>query len=123
MQDSSRLVSAFNLNFNRRTGFETDCLPLGVNVTQEIAQRVNQEMLVGGMDPEKFAPILSAFGPLGDEDQLELAQKLVGAVAIFRLEQIPMMSVPSVERNELFEGKGVAASAHRLCHPSDSLLT
>jgi hypothetical protein len=76
--------------------------------TTEMAVRI---IYLGGMDPGKFAPVLNAFGPVPDEGQRELAERLVGKVGVYRLEYQIERPRPAVERKRL---EDIAAAASRL---------
>ena len=66
---------------------------------------------LGGMDPAKFPPVLSAFGPVPDGGQHELAECLVGKVGVYRLEYQMERPRPAVERERL---QDIANAAKRL---------
>lgn len=49
------------------------------------AHPARRVIFIGGMDPEKFAAVVEVFGNLPIEGQQELAERLVGAIGIYRL--------------------------------------
>ena len=68
---------------------------------QPITELARSTILSGGMEPDKFVVVLVAFGPLPGEGQLELAERLVGAVGVYRLRLTIKRSQPAKERNQL----------------------
>jgi hypothetical protein len=63
------------------------------------------------MAPDKFLPVLNAFGPLPDQGQLDLAKQLVAAVGVYRLEISMTEPRPAEESARLTR---IAQSAGRL---------
>jgi hypothetical protein len=68
-------------------------------------------ILNGGMDPDKFPAVLSAFGRLPAKGQRPLAEGLVAAVAVYRVGITMKGQQPCKERDRL---KRIADSSKRL---------
>jgi hypothetical protein len=70
-------------------------------MNQAMTQLAARTIYLGGMHPKKFLPVLNAFGPLPEEGQRELAERLVGRVGEFRLAIGAKGLLPSEERDDL----------------------
>ena len=54
------------------------------NVAQAVSELASRAILLGGMAPDKFLPVLTTFGPMPDDGQRELAERLVDCVELYR---------------------------------------
>ena len=68
---------------------------------QAVTARAGHTIMIGGMAPDKFGAVLDAFGPLPEKSQHELAERLVGAVAVYRLRIMTKGPQPAEERRQL----------------------
>jgi hypothetical protein len=78
---------------------------------QPMTELAGRTIYLGGMNPEKFLPVLNAFGPLPGEGQDELAQRLVEKIGLYRLEYEMERPQPAVERKRL---EDIAKATERL---------
>jgi len=78
---------------------------------QAMTELAARTIYLGGMHPERFLPVLNAFGPLPEEGQRELAERLVGKIGVYRLEYATERPQPAVERKRLVD---IAQLAGRL---------
>jgi hypothetical protein len=67
----------------------------------QVTKLAGHVISVGEMDPDKFLPVLTTFGPLPDDGQRELAERLVGGVGAYRLCFQMKGPRPAEEREQL----------------------